>query len=95
MTCYEDARKRTLDSLLNDLPGRIYESTDGFEFGDFFAGTTNETPATSDFMKDALAILRSEGAIEIRTNDGLRKRSGIRHRTDIIKPTGQRSFFIS
>ena len=90
----QDAREHTMESLLNDLPGRIRETKDGVEFGDFFARVTNETPATSDLLKSVLTILRKEGIIEIRAFDGLTRRSGIQNRTDIIKPSSQPSLFV-
>jgi three-Cys-motif partner protein len=88
------AMKLTLDALLNDLPKRIHAfGSDGVSFNEFFKAVTNGTPATSHIMKQAFAILRSEGEIEIRDQTGLTKRSSILNRADILRATRNRSLF--
>jgi hypothetical protein len=64
-------------------------------FGDLFARLTNETPATSEILRAALAMMLREGMIDVRDKTGLVKRqAGIQHRTDVIKPSSQRLLFI-
>ncbi len=91
----EIAHKSTHECLLDELPERLSGFKDGITFGDLFAELTNETPATSEIMKEALAAIHKECIIEIRDKSGLVKRqAGIQHRTDIIKPSNQRLLFI-
>jgi hypothetical protein len=90
----QDAKKLTLDALLNELPQRIHAfGGNGVSFNEFIKNVTNGTPATSVIIKEAFAILRSEGEIEIRDQTGLTKRSKIQNRGDILRATDQRSLF--
>ena len=90
----ENARALTHECLMDELPGRLFGFKDGVAFGDFFSRLTNETPATSEIIKSVLGILLKEGAIEVRDKTGLVKRKvGIQHPTDVIKPSTQQLLF--
>jgi hypothetical protein len=92
----ESARALTHESLMDQLPARLFTFKDGIAFADFFSGLTNETPATSEIIKEAIAKMLSEGIISVRDKTGLKKRhAGILHRTDLIKPSSQPLLFIS
>ena len=89
----EIARAATHDYLVNELPPRLFEFKDGVAFGDFFSQLTNETPATSELLKSAIAILHKQGIIDIRDKTGLVKRqAGVHDKTDVITPSRQRRF---
>jgi three-Cys-motif partner protein len=91
----DNALERTNEKLLDQLPERLSQHKDGITFDSFFSTLTNETPATSDIIKANLAILLSEGQIEIRDETGLTKReSGVQHRNDVIKWKPQRVWFV-
>jgi three-Cys-motif partner protein len=91
----DNALERTNEKLLDQLPERLSKHKEGITFGSFFSTMTNETPATSDIIKANLAILLSEGQIEIRDETGLVKReSGIQHRNDVIMWRPQRVLFV-
>lgn len=91
----ERAHSATLECLMNELPERLHRHKDGIEFWDFFTKLTNETPATSDIFKKALAAMQREGLIDVRDKTGYVKRqTGIQSRTDILRPSGQRSLFV-
>jgi hypothetical protein len=90
----QDSMKLTLDAMLDELPKRIHASGGNWvSFNEFFKEVTNGTPATSQIMKDAFAILLRKGEIEIRDRTGLAKRSSIQNSADILKATKQRSLF--
>ena len=91
----EIARAATHNSLMVDLPKRLFNFKDGITFRDFFSGLTNETPATSEIIRAALAAMHREGMVEIRDITGLVKRlAGIQKQTDVIKPSVQRRLFL-
>jgi len=90
----EIARVSTHDCLMRELPERLFAFSDGVTFATFFAGLTNETPATSEIIKAALAVMLQDGMIDIRDKTGLVKRQiGVQHGTDIIRPSRQRRLF--
>ncbi len=91
----ENARERTDEMLLDQLPERLSQHKDGIPFATFFSTLTNETPADSRIIKDNLAILHKEGQIEIHDETGLVTRQcGIQKPTDVIRWTPQRVLFL-
>jgi hypothetical protein len=90
----EAALARTHESLLGELPERIFQQGDGITFSQLFAKLTNESPATSAIMKDAIAVMLKDGEIEIRDKTGnVKRQSGVQHGTDVLKPKPQRTFY--
>jgi three-Cys-motif partner protein len=86
----DSARKLTHESLMDQLPERLFEFKDGIMFADFFSRLTNETPATMEIMGMVVAMMQREGMIDIRDKTGLVKRqAGIQRPTDVIKPSPQ------
>jgi hypothetical protein len=78
-----------------ELPERLFGFKDGVPFRDLFSGLTNESPATSELFKVALAVMHRDGLVEIRDKTGLVKRlAGIQHQTDVIRPSSQRRLFV-
>jgi three-Cys-motif partner protein len=91
----DNALQRTNERLLDQLPERLSQHKNGITFASLFSMLTNETPATSDIIKTNLAILLSEGQIEVRDETGLVKRhSGVQRGTDVLKWTPQRVLFL-
>jgi hypothetical protein len=89
-----EAEKLTMGALLDGLPRRIHAfGGNGISFNQYFKEVTNGTPATSRIMKDAFAILRREGEIEIYNQTGLTKRSSIQNKADVLRPTKRPSLF--
>jgi len=76
------------------LQERLFASSDRVQFDEFFAATTNETPATSELFKDVLADLASEGFIEIRGKNGEKRRGRVQHGTDIVIQSRQKKLFL-
>jgi len=90
----QDAKESTMEELLVQLPKQLHlVARNGISFHDFFKSATNDTPATSHIVKEALTILRRDREIVIRDQTGLKKRSSIQKNDDIIRATGQRSIF--
>jgi len=74
----KEAESLTRQTLLEDVPRRLSESgNDGVAFDDFFAATTNETPATSDIMRKAIGDLAREGEVEVFSKTGALRRPGV------------------
>ena len=89
------ARATTQRALVEELPERLFCCKDGVTFRELFSGLTNESPATSELFRFAIAAMHREGLVDIRDKTGLVKRiSGIQHQSDVIKPSAQRRFFI-
>jgi three-Cys-motif partner protein len=73
----DDAEQRTRSALLVDVPKRLaFVGRDGITFDDFFAGTTNETPATSSILRHVMGQLSQEGEIDVFGRDGKLRRPG-------------------
>ena len=68
------ARQRTEDALMEDLPQRLATIGDGMSFDEFFAQTTNETPATSEILKGVVRDLSRDGELIIYDKSGTRRR---------------------
>ena len=80
----DDAILRTRSCLMVDVPQRIsIVGSKGISFDDFFAGTTNETPATSDILREVVGELSREREIQVFGSDGkLRRRGSIVENSD-------------
>ena len=89
------ARDATHDCLMNELPSRIAVFKDGVTFAHLFSSVTNETPATSEIIKETIRTLQHEELVDIRDEFGVTKRrSGVQHAKDVIKPPAQKLLFI-
>ncbi len=88
------ARKTSVKALNEQIPVIIYADDNGLSFGELFATTCNETPATSEIYKESLGRLMEEKVIEIIGADGVQRRSfrQIKHTDQLIAPK-QRSLF--
>ncbi|MFT4555540.1 MAG: hypothetical protein ACI92S_000872 [Planctomycetaceae bacterium] len=82
------------DCLLEQLPERLFQYKDGISFRDFFAGITNETPATSEIIKDVLEDLTLKGWIKVDSEKGVHRKKRIQHQSDIILPAKHRQLYL-
>ena len=88
------AREECKSALVDELPKRIADNYQGgLLFNDFFAAITNETPATSEIMKDALRQLAKEGIVEILDKGGKKKRR-ITSGSDTLRYSRQKRLFL-
>ena len=91
----DDARKRTHEKLLQELPTLVYASDDGMSYETLHATTCNDSPATSRIYKETLGILAKQGEVLIRSSDGKLKTSAAQIRDDDrISPSLQRKLFL-
>lgn len=91
----DDARKRTHEKLLQELPTLVYASDDGMSYETLHATTCNDSPATSRIYKETLGILAKQGEVLIRSSDGKHKTSAAQIRDDDrISPSLQRKLFL-
>ncbi len=92
----EVARESTQESLMCSLPRRLpMGATQSITVDEFFAQTTNETPATKAIMCNVMSNLSRDGEIEVYRQDGkLRGRGVILVGTDRICVPTQRRFFV-
>lgn len=87
----EDARRRALEELYDDIPRFIVEEGDAMSVGRFYEAAYSETPAHSD---DIHRSMIANPDIEILTpNGGARRQAKEIRPTDIIKLKPQKSFY--
>lgn len=88
----EVARDKTLRSLMDDLP-KVPLLREGTSFDNLMARIVNETPATSELVRQSLLKLQDHGDIEVVTRNQRHRRSasGIRG-TDIVRLHRQSRF---
>ena len=81
--CFDEvAEELTHNALLDELPSRIGEFDDGIQFQQFFAMTTNETPATGEMLSKALSDLSRDREVQVKDSHGKLRRPG-----SIIRPS--------
>lgn len=89
----DDARKRTVDKLYEDLPRLIHADEDGHSFETIFATTCNETPATARIYKDVLGSLAKTGELDLVLPNGKTTKSLGQIKSDTrIRPARQKKF---
>jgi three-Cys-motif partner protein len=69
----DDAMKRSEAAVLDQLPRMIHaahRNGDGLVVETLFAGNCNDTPVTSDILSRQLVLLRDEGELVIKAEDG-------------------------
>lgn len=72
----DDAMKRSEAAVLDQLPRMIHaahQDGDGLVVETLFAGNCNDTPVTSDILSRQLVLLRDEGELLIKAEDGSTK----------------------
>ncbi|MGE0653401.1 MAG: three-Cys-motif partner protein TcmP [Alphaproteobacteria bacterium] len=93
----DNAMKRSEAAVLEQLPRMIHAVTrdsDGLAVETLFSGNCNETPVTSDILGRQLVLLRDEGELLIRSEDGsLKPRSKTIVWSDRLVLPRERSLF--
>lgn len=89
----ETAKSLCVNSLLEQLPGHVAKYRDGITFEEFFANLTNLAPATSEIFKETIQQLIREGEFRVTDKTGTVKRSGVQHKTDVLKRTRVKRLF--
>jgi three-Cys-motif partner protein len=88
------AAKRSINTLMEQLPKLIYARPEGYVFGELFGVHCNSTPADSQKFKEALAALADLGEVEITGREGQRRRSAnaITDQDLVLAPSQHRLF---
>ena len=93
----DDAMKRSEDAVLEQLPRLLHAASrdgDGLGVEALFAGNCNDTPVTSDILGRQLVLLRDEGELLIRGEDGaLKPRAKMISWSDRLVLPRERSLF--
>jgi three-Cys-motif partner protein len=89
------ARQASIASLKEQIPRRVYSDDTGVTFGELFATTCNSSPASAQIYRESISALIDDGAIEVLSTDGARRRSAnqIKHNDQILPPQ-QRPLFV-
>ncbi len=90
----EVAREQTLKGIVEDLPRAIFQSfSDGITVGDFYSLVANQTPATTEHLREAIHLLSQSGELDVCGAKGERRRKPHSIRLDdIMRPNTQRVF---
>lgn len=89
------ARKASIAALNEHIPRRVYANNEGISFGELFATTCNDSPASADIYRDSVGELLEHKAVEVVSADGVRRRSAqqIKSSDQIMAPL-QRQLFL-
>ena len=89
----EIARETTKNRLLIELPRFLHEKESGIEYGELYALIANDTPATSNQIKDAIYMLSRQKEILIYKPSGsIKKATNSIKNNDIIEINKQSTF---
>lgn len=88
------ARKTSIATLSAQIPRLIYANNDGMSFGELFAKTCNESPASASIYQETIHELLANKIFDIVGVNGEKRRSALQIKTtDQIIPAAQRSLF--
>lgn len=89
------ARRASIATLMEQIPHLIYSHDEGIGFGELFATTCNDSPASADIYRSAVGTLIQHKIVEVISLDGSRRRSAQQIKpSDQVIPPDQRSFFM-
>jgi len=90
------ARKRTIEGIVEELPRLIHRFADGIRFDEFYRLVANQTPATSDHIREGANLLAEIKELEILGPNGERRRkANTITNQDIIRPPQQKTLSFS
>lgn len=78
------AKKISIAALNEDIPRRIYANDEGLSFGELYATTCNESPASAAIYRDSIGEQIEQKTIEVISTNGVKRRSAQQ-----IKPSDQ------
>ena len=89
------ARKGSVAALNEQIPQRVYANNEGLSFGELYATTCNDSPASANIYRESIGQLIEQKYIEVVSADGVKRRSGQQIKaSDQIKVPSQGSFFL-
>jgi hypothetical protein len=81
----ETAKNLTLESLYAELPFFLHRTGEPIDFKTLFSKISNETPSTSDILREVIRDLTIDGVISVRDRTGLTtRRAGAQDDSDVI-----------
>jgi len=91
----DPARQKSVYALKEQIPRLIYADVDGMSFGELFATTCNDSPASSGIYKEAIGSLILEKELQVVSKEGGNRRSGqqIKQNDQIVAPKQRRFIF--
>jgi hypothetical protein len=91
----DPAKQKSVNALKEQIPRLIHADTDGMSFGELFATTCNDSPASSAIYKEAIGSLILEKEVQVISSKGGSRRSGqqIKQSDQIIVPRQSRFIF--
>lgn len=88
------ARKSSVRTLMAQIPGLVYARPEGLTFGELFASTCNDSPASAEIYREAIENLIHEKVLEVVGEDGATRRSAQIKGTDrLLAPQQGRFIF--
>jgi three-Cys-motif partner protein len=88
-----DARRKSTDSLVEQIAPIVYRDPDGILFAELFATTCNLSPASSQIYRDAIGVLRDHKEIEVISATTGKRTQGRIQDGDRIRIASQRNLF--
>ena len=92
---FDDVARRASIAALNEhIPRRVYADDTGMSFGELFATTCNNSPASAQIYRESIGRLMGEGTVKVVGADGAKRRSAVQIKaTDQIMAPRQRTLF--
>ncbi len=93
---FDDVARRASIAALNEhIPRRVYANDEGLSFGELFATTCNDSPASAAIYRDSVGFLLEQKVVEVISPDGGKRRSAqqIKPNDQIVAPS-QRQLFL-
>lgn len=93
---FDDVARRSSIAALNEhIPRRVYANDEGISFGELFATTCNNSPASAQIYRESIGKLLDEKVVEIIGADGTRRRSAAQIKaSDQIMSPPQKPLFL-
>ncbi|MGZ8916132.1 MAG: three-Cys-motif partner protein TcmP [Methylobacter sp.] len=93
--CFDDpAQEASIDALLHEIPHLVYARNEGISFGELFSMTCNNSPASAEIYRKAIAQLIELKELVVISQDGAQRKSpNTIHDKDQIIAHQQRSIF--
>ena len=88
------ARKASIAALNEHIPRRVYANNEGISFGELFATTCNDSPASAHIYRESIGELLKHKAVEVVSVDGVKRRSAqqIKSSDQIMSPSQSQLF---
>lgn len=93
--CFDDpAQEASIDALLHEIPHLVYARDEGISFGELFSTTCNNSPASAEIYRKAIAQLIELKEVEVISQNGAQRKSpNAIHDKDQITAPRQRLLF--